>query len=208
MEQVYQRLVRPQWGLIQLFDPPFDASHLDPGYVKGYPPGIRENGGQYTHAAVWTAMAFAGLGEAQRAWELLRMINPIRHGDTAAAAATYCLEPYVLAGDVYTNPQHVGRGGWSWYTGAAGWTYRLILESLLGLQLQVDRLYVRPLLPETWNSFQVHYRYRETVYHITVRKDAGAAITRVTVDGVERPDRSIQLIDDRQHHAVEVLLGR
>jgi cyclic beta-1,2-glucan synthetase len=208
MEQVYQRLVRPQPGLIELFDPPFDASHLDPGYVKGYPPGIRENGGQYTHAAVWTAMAFAGLGEVQRAWELLGMINPIHHGDTAEAVEVYRLEPYVLAGDVYTNPQHVGRGGWSWYTGAAGWMYRLILESLLGLQLQVDRLYVRPLLPETWDSFQIHYRYRETFYHITVRKEAGAAVTRVTVDGAERPDRSIQLIDDRQPHAVEVLIGR
>src|SRR5512139_3594532 len=137
MDNVSRRLVRDGDRLIQLLDPPFDKSDLDPGYIKGYVPGVRENGGQYTHAAIWTVMAFAALGDNQRAWELLTMINPANHGKSAADVAIYKVEPYVVAADVYAVSPHAGRGGWSWYTGSAGWMYRLIVESLLGLRLDV-----------------------------------------------------------------------
>jgi len=209
MEAVDQRLVRRDHALIQLLDPPFDKTPLDPGYIKGYVPGVRENGGQYTHAAIWTAMAFARLGDHQRAWELLAMINPVNHGKTPEGVATYKVEPYVVAADVYALAPHIGRGGWTWYTGSAGWMYRLIVESLLGLTLDVDKLHFAPCLPADWQAFTMHYRYRETVYHIVVSQtraagEAKIGATRVTVDGVERPDTAIPLIDDRRDHAVEV----
>jgi cellobiose phosphorylase len=212
MEAVDQRLVRRDHALIQLLDPPFDKSTLNPGYIKGYVPGVRENGGQYTHAAIWAAMAFARLGDSRRAWELLAMINPVNHGKTPEGVATYKVEPYVAAADVYALTPHTGRGGWTWYTGSAGWMYRLIVESLLGLRLKVDKLHFAPCLLADWKAFKLHYRYRETVYHIAVTQTdaAGAAQSdamRVTVDGVERPDKIVPLIDDRQDHAVEVIIG-
>ena len=145
MDAVYARLVRHEHALIQLLDPPFDKSDLDPGYIRGYVPGVRENGGQYTHAAIWTAMAFAALGDSRRAWELTSMINPVNHGRTAETAAIYKVEPYVVAADVYAVAPHTGRGGWTWYTGSAGWMYRLIVESLLGLKLEGDQVAHRSL---------------------------------------------------------------
>ena len=147
MEALDSHLVRRDDSLIQLLDPPFDQSSLDPGYIRGYVPGVRENGGQYTHAAIWASMAFAELGDARRAWELLTMINPVNHSLSGQDAATYKVEPYVVAADVYASPPHVGRGGWTWYTGSAGWLYRLIVESLLGLRLEVDKLRFKPCLP-------------------------------------------------------------
>jgi cellobiose phosphorylase len=201
MEAVDKRLVRRDHGLIQLLDPPFDKSDLNPGYIKGYVPGVRENGGQYTHGAIWAAMAFAALGDSRRAWELLAMINPVNHARSLEGIATYKVEPYVVAADVYALSPHTGRGGWTWYTGSAGWMYRLIVESLLGLRLEVDKLRFTPCLPADWKAFKVHYRYRETVYHIAVLQTGE---TSVTVDGVERPDQAIPLVDDRQEHSVEV----
>ncbi len=176
MEAVDERLVRREHGLIQLLDPPFDKSALNPGYIKGYVPGVRENGGQYTHAAIWAAMAFARLGDSRRAWELFTMINPVNHARSTEETATYKVEPYVVAADVYAVPPHTGRGGWTWYTGSAAWMYRLIVESLLGLRLEVDKLRFAPCLPADWKGFKMHYRYRETVYHIAVlqtRQDKG-----------------------------------
>ena len=140
MDSVERRLVRRDEGLIRLFDPPFDTSALEPGYIKGYVPGVRENGGQYTHAAVWTVMAFAEMGDAERAWELFSLLNPISHAGTPEAVGVYKVEPYVVAADVYALPPHTGRGGWTWYTGSAGWMYRLIVETLLGLRLEGGRL--------------------------------------------------------------------
>jgi len=205
MEAVDQRLVRRDHALIQLLDPPFDKSALNPGYIKGYVPGVRENGGQYTHAAIWTVMAFAALGDSRRAWELLAMINPVNHARTSEGTATYKVEPYVVAADVYAVSPHTGRGGWTWYTGSAGWMYRLIVESLLGLRLEVDKLSFAPCLPVDWKEFKVHYRYRETVYHITVLQTLAATDeSSVTVDRVERPGKTIPLIDDHQEHSVEV----
>lgn len=205
MDAVYQHLVRRQDALIQLLDPPFDKSDLDPGYIKGYVPGVRENGGQYTHAAVWAAMAFAALGDRRRAWELVSMINPVNHARSADAVATFKTEPYVVAADVYALPPHTGRGGWSWYTGSAGWLYRLILESLLGLRLRKDTLHFAPCLPPEWPRVQVNYRYRETVYRVAiVQTPIIDAETTVTVDGVARPDGIVPLFDDRCDHAIEV----
>ena len=205
MEAVDNRLVRRDYGLIQLLDPPFDQSNLNPGYIKGYVPGVRENGGQYTHSAVWAAMAFAGLGDSKRAWELLAIINPVNHARSPEEVATYKVEPYVVAADVYAVSPHTGRGGWTWYTGSAGWTYRLIVESLLGLRLDVNKLRFAPCLPADWEAFTVHYRYRETLYHINVLQTrTGNGTMSVTVDGVEQPDQHFPLVDDRQEHVVEV----
>jgi cellobiose phosphorylase len=152
-------------------------------------------------------MAFAATGEPGRAWELFDLINPIHHGDSAETIATYKVEPYVVAADVYTNPQHAGRGGWTWYTGSAGWMYRLIVESLLGLRLEVDRLWVRPLLPAKWDAFTIHYRFRETVYHIRVKRTGRAgrtAVTRLLCDGAVQAEAFIALRNDGQEHGVDV----
>jgi cyclic beta-1,2-glucan synthetase len=173
MASLDRLLVKRDAGLIQLLDPPFDQSALDPGYIKGYVPGVRENGGQYTHAAIWAAMAFATLGDSKRAWELLRIINPVNHGTSAASIERYKVEPYVMTADVYGVSPHIGRGGWSWYTGSAGWMYRLLVESLLGLQVEGDRLRLAPLMPANWDSFELHYHHGNTLYHLKVTQPAG-----------------------------------
>ncbi|MCP5228561.1 MAG: cyclic beta 1-2 glucan synthetase [Candidatus Accumulibacter sp.] len=211
MQAVDERLVRREDALVQLLDPPFDKSNLDPGYIRGYVPGVRENGGQYTHGAIWTAMAFAALGDARRAWEVTAMINPVHHATSAQGIATYKVEPYVMAADVYALAPHTGRGGWTWYSGSAGWMYRLMVESLLGLRLECDRLHLAPCLPANWQAFKIHYRYRETVYHIAVAQEhvgeQGARMQMsVTVDGEERSDQTIPLVDDHREHPVEVVL--
>ncbi|HEX7836619.1 MAG TPA: glucoamylase family protein [Kofleriaceae bacterium] len=203
---VDQRLVRRDLRVVQLFDPPFDTSDQEPGYIKGYVPGVRENGGQYTHAAVWAAMAFAAAGDTVRAWEIFDLINPLHHGNSEAAIAVYRVEPYVVAADVYTNPQHAGRGGWSWYTGSAAWMYRLITESLLGIRLEVDQLQIEPRIPTSWHHFTIHYRHRDTVYHIHVT-NLGGTVSRVVCDGADQPNQRIPLRDDHQDHRVEIELG-
>ena len=205
MDSVDRRLVRRKDHLIQLFDPPFDKSTMNPGYIKGYVPGVRENGGQYTHAAIWTVMAFAAQRDHKRAWELLNLINPIRHGDSAEAISTYRVEPYVIAADIYAVPPHTGRGGWTWYTGSAGWAYRLILESLLGVHLEGAKLRFAPCLPADWPTCKIHYRYRDTVHHITIiQTNPLGSITRVTLDGVDQPDMTLPLLDDRHEHFAEI----
>ncbi|MBN2654938.1 MAG: cyclic beta 1-2 glucan synthetase [Nitrospirae bacterium] len=208
MESLDRFLVRRDHQLIQLLDPPFDKSDLNPGYIKGYVPGVRENGGQYTHSAIWAAMAFAQMGDNRRAWELLAMINPVNHTASLENILTYKVEPYVMAADVYAVSPHTGRGGWTWYTGSAGWMYRLILESLLGLKLEADKLRFEPCLPEDWDGFKVHYRYRETVYHISVVQTVSSSTDSVTVDGIEQPDKAIPLVDDHKEHVVEVKITR
>ena len=209
MDAVDKRLVRRDSQLIQILDPPFDTSNLNPGYIKGYVPGVRENGGQYTHAAIWVTMAFAALNDSRRAWELLTMINPVNHANTPERIATYRVEPYVMAADIYALPPHTGRGGWTWYTGSAGWMYRLIVESILGMHLEIDKLRFTPCLPAAWESFKVHYRYRETVYHITVMHSRTAHDEiSVEIDGIKQHDDAIPLVDDRQTHFVEVRIPR
>ncbi len=209
MESLDRHLVRRSERLVRLLDPPFDRSDLEPGYIRGYVPGVRENGGQYTHAAIWAAMAFAAAGDTGRAWELFQIINPVNHALTQADADVYKVEPYVVAADVYAAPAHLGRGGWTWYTGSAGWMYRLVLESLLGLRLEVDRLRIEPRLPADWPSYTVHYRYRETAYRIVVTRQPASGVAvpgsvTVFLDGAERPEGFIPLVDDRQSHEAVV----
>jgi cellobiose phosphorylase len=206
MQSVDQRLVRREAGLIQLFDPPFDKSALDPGYIKGYIPGVRENGGQYTHGAIWTAMAFALMGENDHAWELFSLLNPIHHGATPEQIDTYKVEPYVVAADVYAVAPHTGRGGWTWYTGSAGLMYRLLIETLLGVNLEGDQLRLTPRMPKSWTSYKIHYRFRQTVYHITItRLDADTEdANQLLLDGKELAAKTVPLIDDHQEHFVEM----
>ncbi|MDR3388785.1 MAG: glucoamylase family protein [Rudaea sp.] len=205
MQAVDRRLVRRDDALIQLLDPPFDKSTMDPGYIKGYVPGVRENGGQYTHAAVWTAMAFAALGDADRAHELLAMINPLNHADSAEKLAVYKTEPYVVAADIYAVVPHVGRGGWTWYTGSAGWLYRLIVESIIGLRLNSGKLLFAPCLPAAWESLQVAYRRGDAVYDIEFRRVAqGSPGVQITLDGVLQTEECLTMVDDGTRHHVVV----
>jgi cellobiose phosphorylase len=201
MDSLGKYLVRKSDGIVKLLDPPFDKSPLNPGYIKGYVPGVRENGGQYTHAAIWASSAFAKQGDSKRAWELFDIINPVNHAKTAADAAIYKVEPYVTAADVYAVAPHTGRGGWTWYTGSSAWMYTLILESLLGLDSRENTLRFSPCLPSHWQGYKLHYRYRETVYHIEFIKDPEAGTEQfVSLDGLDQPDKSITLIDDRKEH--------
>ena len=210
MDAVDKLLVRRESGLVQLLHPPFDKSAMNPGYIKGYVPGVRENGGQYTHAAVWAAMAFAALGDSKRAWELLGLINPMNHSRTGEAVGIYKAEPYVVAADVYGVAPHTGRAGWTWYTGSAGWLYRLILESLLGVKRSADSLQINPCMPEDWKTYSLSYRYLNTVYRVVVIRSAleGAARIRTSLDGVELESGRIPLVDDQREHLVEVRVNR
>jgi cyclic beta-1,2-glucan synthetase len=209
LDAVRSQLVRRDAGLILLLTPPFDQSALDPGYIKGYLPGVRENGGQYTHAALWTVMATAQQGLGDEATEFFHMLNPINHARTAADLERYQAEPYVVAADVYAHPAHLGRGGWTWYTGAAAWMYRVGLESILGLRQQGDRLSVAPCIPAGWSGFRARWHTGRSVYHIVVHNDgrAGAKVQRVTLDGLEVPAASIPIDSDGGEHRIEVFLG-
>jgi cyclic beta-1,2-glucan synthetase len=206
MASLHARLVRPEAALVQLLDPPFDSTAQDPGYIRGYLPGVRENGGQYTHAALWATMAFAKLGDTATAWQLLDLINPVNHGRDAKGIATYKVEPYVVAADVYAVPPHEGRGGWSWYTGSAGWMYRLIVESLLGLQRSGSQLRLAPCMPAHWPEYRMQYRFGAATWRIRISAggDAGPSLT---VDGAARPDLVIDLVDDGRFHDVEYTTG-
>jgi cyclic beta-1,2-glucan synthetase len=209
MAAVNTRLVKDQDGLILLFDPPFDKTARDPGYIKGYPPGIRENGGQYTHASTWTAWAFATLGDGDRAEELFRLLNPIYHADSPEKAERYQVEPYALAADIYSVAPHTGRGGWTWYTGSSGWMYRLGIEAILGLNRVGDTLQINPCIPSHWSSFEMNYRFGEGCYHIVVTNPDGVnrGVQQVMLDGVILPDKDIPLAGRDQPHEVHILMG-
>ena len=208
MAQVVNQLVDKDNALVKLLAPPFSAERPAPGYISGYVPGVRENGGQYTHAAVWAAIAFTMLKDKKKAWELLHMINPVHHSDTPDSCATYKVEPFVMAGDVYASVPFAGRGGWTWYTGSAAWMYQLIVKYLLGIRLKVDRLYFEPCLPGTWTSWKLHYRFKETFYHITfVCLGPSDRVTSIVVDGVAQEEMAVRLIDDRVGHTVDVKVG-
>ena len=196
--------------LILLFDPPFDHSAQHPGYIMGYPPGVRENGGQYTHAALWLAQAFARLKQGTRAVELLEMINPVERTRSMEEVERYKGEPYVIAADIYRLEGQVGRCGWTWYTGSSGWTYRVWLEDVLGFKLQAERLAIDPAIPSHWTHYALRYRYRSTRYDIAVENPENVSQWR----GVSRIRRSsidskwIPLVDDGGSHQVRVRLGR
>jgi cyclic beta-1,2-glucan synthetase len=211
MLAVERELIRPKDGLALLFDPPFDKTLLDPGYIKGYPPGIRENGGQYTHAATWSVMAFAALGEGDKAESLFSLLNPINHTRTRTDVHRYKVEPYVVAADVYARPPHVGRGGWTWYTGTAGWMQRAGIESILGLRVRGAFLHLDPCIPKIWRNFEMTVRYHSARYQILVENPDGVSrgIQFAQLDGTviaERPLR-LTLTDDGQIHHVLLRLG-
>ena len=207
MEAADLYLVDRAANLIQLFDPPFDKSELNPGYIKGYVPGVRENGGQYTHAAIWLVMAFAAMKNKARTWELLQLINPIYHGNTAEAIAKYKVEPYVMAADIYKQPLNNGRGGWTWYTGSAGWMYQLIIDSFLGFKKQGNTLTFAPCVPPDWHQYTIDYNFEETTYSFTFIQNTNEAIMKVIVDGVLQPTPAVYLLNDKHLHTVEVLFG-
>ncbi|MCA1734774.1 MAG: hypothetical protein LC739_01255 [Actinobacteria bacterium] len=210
MEAVEQYLVRRGDGLVLLFTPPFDNWNVDPGYIKGYVPGVRENGGQYTHAAIWAVIAFAILRDGDRAGELFSILNPINHGSTRAGIYRYKVEPYVAAADVYSEAPHAGRGGWTWYTGSAGWMYRAGVEWILGFRLRGERLRLDPCIPRGWRGFEVTFRYHSATYQIAVENPDGVCqgVKALTVDGIELdPTDDVGLVSDGATHSVRVLLG-
>jgi len=203
MKAVDQYLVNRKKSLIQLLDPPFDTSDTNPGYIKGYVPGVRENGGQYTHAAIWMVMAFAKKGDPEKTWELLKMINPLNHGNSPEIIETYKVEPYVLAADVYGVEPHIGRGGWTWYTGSAGWMYQLIIESFLGIQREGNHLKIKPCIPKEWKSFEITYRFKNTCYQIQVTQTDGSR-PAIKLDNEFIVGNTIQLLDDREQHIITI----
>jgi cyclic beta-1,2-glucan synthetase len=209
MAAVEEYLIRRGDGLVILFTPPFDKSNLDPGYIKGYVPGVRENGGQYTHAALWTLIAFAMLGDGERAGELFSLLNPINHASTRAGLHKYKVEPYAAAGDIYAVPPHTGRGGWTWYTGSASWMYRAGLESILGFQLRGDRLKIDPCVPRWWREFEIVYRRGRATYRIKVENPLAVhrGVITLELDGALQTVAEISLTDDGQTHAVRIVLG-
>jgi cyclic beta-1,2-glucan synthetase len=209
MQSVLERLVRPQDRLALLFTPPFDKTPHDPGYIKGYLPGIRENGGQYTHAATWTAWAFASLGDGKQAGALFDLLNPVFQSDTAEKVSDYRVEPYVICADIYSRPPYVRRGGWTWYTGSAAWMYRLGLEAILGFRKIGDSLHIDPVIPPAWDGFEIRYQYGESVYHIQVHNPEHVArhIRQMLLDGQPLHDGFIPLVDDQQEHRVVVTMG-
>jgi len=211
IESLYQRLIRRDDGLIMLLTPPFDRTIHDPGYIKGYLPGIRENGGQYTHAAMWAIWAFADLKQEDRAAELFKLVNPIGHSDTPEKITRYHVEPYVVAADVYSAPRHMGRGGWTWYTGSASWMYRLGVEKILGVQRRGNQLTIKPCIPQDWREYTIHYRFGTAVYHINVgnSKNANNNEIKLSLDG-NLPNNEAFLLetkDDGLEHNIHVKLN-
>ena len=211
MAAVDAQLVSRSDGLVKLFTPPFDRSRHDPGYIQAYPPGLRENGGQYTHAAMWTTLAFTRLGDGDRAAELFSLLNPINHASTRAAIHRYKVEPYVVCADVYSAPAHVGRGGWTWYTGSAGWMYRTAVEGMLGIEVRGATLCIDPCIPRAWHGFEVTYKHGSSRYHVAVENPHGVCkgIVRASLDGreISRSECSLPLIDDGSYHYARVTMG-
>lgn len=209
LRAVQHHLVDEENGIIKLLSPPFHTSSLEPGYIKGYVPGVRENGGQYTHAAVWTVLAFAKLGDGDKASNLYNMINPINHTRTKLEINKYKAEPYVMAADVYAVHPHIGRGGWTWYTGSSAWMYRVGLESILGFHLKGDSFTIEPCIPKGWKEYGIEYNYKSTTYKIKVNNIKGvcSGVDYIELDGVQLPDKQIPLVDDERAHQVNVVMG-
>jgi cyclic beta-1,2-glucan glucanotransferase len=209
MNAVRAHLLRRGSGVILLLSPPFDHTALDPGYIKGYIPGIRENGGQYTHAGAWVALALARLGSGDEAVEVFHMLNPINHSRTASQVEQYMTEPYAVAGDVYDHPAHRGRGGWTWYTGSAGWMYRVGLEGILGLERRGACFAVNPCIPSSWPTYSIQWRFGKTPYTIVVENPERCCrgVASVELDGRAADPAAIPLADDGRAHRVRVLLG-
>ena len=210
MEALDRQLIRRPESLSLLLTPPFDHPQPDPGYISGYVPGVRENGGQYMHAAAWNVIAFAALGEGDKASELFRMLNPINRTSSRAGVQRYKVEPYVLAGDVYGEGAHAGRGGWTWYTGSAGWMYRAGIEWILGFRVRAGELWIDPCIPRNWSHYTIRFRYHSATYQITVENPSNVCrgVAMLEVDGHRQPGASgVVLADDGATHSVRVLMG-
>jgi cyclic beta-1,2-glucan synthetase len=209
LESAWQHLVLRDEGVVLLFEPPFDRAEPSPGYIKGYPPGVRENGGQYTHAALWMAMAMARKEDGERAVQLLRMINPIEHSRDEEAVQRYGVEPYVVAADVYRLPGRIGRGGWSWYTGSAAWMYRAWVEEVLGLQIRNGQMRINPVIPGSWPGFSLNYRHGAAIYAIQVENPdgCGSGIAWVEMDGRRISSCVIPLERSMVKHQIVVMMG-
>jgi cyclic beta-1,2-glucan synthetase len=209
MDAVRTSLIARGSQTVLLLNPPFDRSAQEPGYIKGYPPGVRENGGQYTHAAVWVVMALARLGAGDEAAEFFHMLNPVNHGRTAAEVFRYKTEPYVMAGDVYARAPHAGRGGWSWYTGSAGWMYRAGIESILGLRRRGERFVIDPCIPSSWPEYRITWQFSDTRYDITVYNPARRCrgVAGATLDSAPVDAAAIPLLNDGRTHDVQIVLG-
>jgi len=209
LESVEKYLINEEEGIISLLTPAFSDSDLDPGYIKSYVSGVRENGGQYTHAAIWVIKAFAILGEGDKAYNLFRLINPINHSRTSIECAKYKVEPYVLAADVYTNSQHIGRGGWTWYTGSSGWMYIVGLEDILGFKMEKDKLIIDPCIPKIWEEYKIRYRYKDTYYNIKIINPnrINRGVKKIYLDNRLITDKYIRLIDDKNEHEILVEMG-
>jgi cyclic beta-1,2-glucan glucanotransferase len=207
MESAQRILVDERNRLVLLFTPPFDHSAPHPGYIMGYPPGVRENGGQYTHGSLWLAMAWARLGDGERAVKLLNLMNPVEHSRDPETAAKYRGEPYVVAADVYAAPGRVGQSGWTWYTGSAAWMYRAWIEEVLGLRLRGDSMELKPSIPASWDGFEIRYRHRSAIYEIEVRRRDSDRM-QMELDGNPVENGAIRLADDGAVHRVTLWLPR
>jgi cyclic beta-1,2-glucan synthetase len=209
MQAVAENLIKKEDQLVLLFTPPFDKSPRDPGYIKGYPPGIRENGGQYTHAATWTVWAFTKLGDGDRAWKLFDLMNPIKHSDNAEKIERYKVEPFVIAADVYSQPPYIGRGGWTWYTGSGGWMYRLGLEAILGFHREGHLLKIEPCIPKEWPGYKIQYQFGESQYTIQVENPEGVnqGVVQILMDGMPSTEKAIKLNDDGINHQITIIMG-
>ncbi len=206
MASAYKNLVKKDQNVIQLFDPPFNLAVPNPGYIKGYLPGVRENGGQYTHAAVWLIMAAAALEDKQRTYDLIRMVNPLNHGSTATGIKKYKTEPYVIAADVYAVENREGMGGWTWYTGSAGWMYQLLAESFFGLKRTGNRLALKPCIPDSWSEWEIKYRFAETDYQLKFQKNETVTLFKLRLDGIDQDSDDILLVNDLLIHLVEIYI--
>jgi cyclic beta-1,2-glucan synthetase len=209
MQSVLDRLVQHDERLVLLFTPPFNKTPRDPGYIKGYPPGVRENGGQYTHAALWSAWALLESGSIEEGFDVFQLLNPILHANTPEKSARYRVEPYVVAADVYGAPPFTGMGGWTWYTGSSGWMYRLALEGLLGLKKVGSLLYLNPHIPRAWTGFQVTYRFGQATYEIEVQnpKQVNQGVQEISLNGKVLPDKEIPLSEGSGQNQVRILMG-
>ena len=208
MESLENYLVDKENGIIKLLDPPFEKSKLEPGYIKAYLPGVRENGGQYTHAAIWSIIAQAILGFGNKAFEFYKMINPIEHSKTKEAANKYKVEPYVIAADIYGAGTLIGRGGWTWYTGSSSWYYKAGIEYILGLKIEKGILSINPCIPDVWKEYSIHYRYKTSMYHIRVKNPNGkeTGVEKFIVNKQEIQDKKIHLVDNGKIYEIEVIM--
>ncbi|HEY4966774.1 MAG TPA: hypothetical protein VII28_10260, partial [Puia sp.] len=206
MNSAYTFLVKKEQSVIQLFDPPFNLAVPNPGYIRGYLPGVRENGGQYTHAAIWLIMAAAAQEDKQTTYELIQMINPLKHGDTTAGIKKYKTEPYVIAADVYAVENREGMGGWTWYTGSAGWMYQLLAESFFGLKRNGNRMTIKPCTPDHWQEWQISYRFGETVYDLQFKRNNDIKQFKLVVDNLEQESEDLLMVNDRINHEVKISL--